>query len=63
MCIPLDDRAMICWLETQKRVMKVWLEELVSRPDACPDQVARLSRHKAWLSEELDRLCQGGKAA
>ena len=63
MCMPIDDIAMICWLETQLRVMNAWQDELATRPDTSPEQVARLARHQAWLSDELARLSLPRKAA
>jgi hypothetical protein len=56
MCVPVDESAMLCWLQTQLRVIKAWQDELASRPDADIRQVERLSRHHDWLTEELDRL-------
>nr|WP_321359642.1 hypothetical protein [uncultured Hyphomonas sp.] len=56
MCLPVDDPAMLCWLQTQLRVIKAWQNELASRPDADLRQVERLARHHDWLTEELARL-------
>jgi hypothetical protein len=53
--------AMLCWLQTQLRVIKAWQAELSSRPDADLQQVERLSRHHDWLTEELSRLTSTGR--
>lgn len=63
MCMPIDDTAMLCWLQTQLRVMEAWQNELACRPDTDPRQVERLARHHAWLSDELSRLNPVRKAA
>lgn len=63
MCIPVDDSAMLCWLQTQLRVIEAWQEELSSRPDADLGQVERLARHHDWLTEELTRLTAWHRAA
>ena len=54
MCVPVDDSAMLCWLQTQLRVIEAWQAELSSRPDA---------RHYDWLNEELSRLSTYRQAA
>ncbi|MCA8902416.1 MAG: hypothetical protein KDA53_14335 [Hyphomonas sp.] len=61
--MPIDDAAMLCWLETQLRVLEAWQTELATRPDTDPLQVDRLARHHAWLSDELARLLPARKAA
>jgi hypothetical protein len=61
--MPIDDSAMLCWLQTQLRVMQAWLDELATRPDADPRQVDQLARHHAWLSDELTRLTPVRRAA
>jgi hypothetical protein len=63
MCIPLDDAAMLCWLEAQLRVIEAWQDELASRPDADLFQVERLARHHTWLRDELARLVPLRRAA
>ena len=63
MCVPVDDPAMLCWLQTQLRVIKAWQDELASRPDADLRQVERLSHHRDWLTEELARLTPHRQAA
>ena len=63
MCMPIDDAAMLCWLQSQLRVMEVWQNELATRPDADTRQVDQLARHHAWLSDELARLSHPRKAA
>jgi hypothetical protein len=63
MCVPVDDPAMLCWLQTQLRVIEAWQEELSSRPDADLGQVERLARHHDWLTEELTRLSPYRQAA
>jgi hypothetical protein len=63
MCVPVDDSAMLCWLQTQLRVSEAWQAELSSRPDADLQQVKRLSRHHDWLNEELSRLSSYRQAA
>lgn len=56
MCLPLDDTAMICWLQTQVRVLEAWREELATRPEIDVSAVARLERHYQWLTSEIARL-------
>jgi len=63
MCLPIDDSAMLCWLESQSRVLEAWQDELASRPDSDPLQVERLAHHHAWLNEELSRLSPLRQAA
>ncbi|MBD3771305.1 MAG: hypothetical protein IE925_14320 [Rhodobacterales bacterium] len=63
MCLPIDDSAMLCWLESQSRILEAWQDELASRPDSDPLQVERLARHHAWLNEELSRLSPLRQAA
>ena len=63
MCMPVDEAAMLCWLQTQLRVLEAWQDELTSRPDADIRQVERLSRHRDWLTEELARLTPHRQAA
>ena len=63
MCVPVDETAMLCWLQTQLRVIEAWQDELISRPDADIRQVERLSRHRDWLTEELTRLTPHRQAA
>lgn len=58
MCIPFDDTAMCCWLQTQVRVIEVWRDELASRPDADPNALTRLEQHYDWLRYEVERLNQ-----
>lgn len=50
MCVPVDDPAMLCWLQTQLRVISAWQDE-------------RLARHHDWLTEELTRLSPYRQAA
>lgn len=63
MCVPVDDSAILCWLQTQLRVIEAWQAELSSRPDADLQQVERLARHYDWLNEELSRLSTYRQAA
>ena len=63
MCVPVDETAMLCWLQTQLRVIEAWQDELISRPDADIQQVERLSQHRDWLTEELTRLTPDRQAA
>ena len=63
MCLPIDDAAMLCWLETQLRIIEAWQDELAARPDADLHQAERLARHRNWLSEELARLSPLRRAA
>ena len=63
MCVPIDDAAMLCWLETQLRVIDAWQDELAARPDADLTQSERLAQHRIWLNEELSRLLPMRRAA
>jgi len=58
MCIPFDDTAMCCWLQTQVRVIEVWRDELATRLDADPNALTRLEQHYDWLRYEVERLNQ-----
>ena len=63
MCLPIDDTALQCWLQTQLRVIEAWQMELATRPEADARQVESLARHHAWLSNELAHLSPLRKAA
>ena len=56
MCLPLDDTAMICWLQSQVRVLEAWREELATRPEIDVSTIARLERHYQWLTSEIAHL-------
>lgn len=56
MCLPIDDRALICWLHTQVRVLEAWRESLASQPDIDIDQLRRLEAHYQWMTGEIALL-------
>lgn len=63
MCLPLDETAVLCWLQTQLRVIEAWREELAARPDADLQQITRLEQHYQWLSAETAAMDRTGAAA
>lgn len=63
MCLPINDRTMLTWLQTQIRVMEAWREEIATRPEIDIDQVVKVETHLSWLSAEYDRLTEGNSVA
>lgn len=63
MCLPLDDTAVLCWLQTQLRVIEAWREELAAQPDADLHQLTRLEQHYQWLSAETAAMDRTRSAA
>lgn len=56
MCLPIDDTAMLCWLQSQLKVVEAWRDELATRPDLDLEAVSRLEHHYDWLASEVSRL-------
>ena len=56
MCLPIDESSMLCWLQSQLKVVEVWRDELATRPDLDLEAISRLEQHYNWLSFEVSRL-------
>ena len=56
MCLPQDHPSMMCWLEKQVRVIDAWRDELVATVTDDDVTLERLTVHRAWLTQEIDRL-------
>ena len=56
MCLPIDDSAMLCWLQSQLRVIAAWRDELALRSDPDFEALERLEHHYQWLASEVSRL-------
>ncbi len=56
MCLPIDDRALECWLHNQVRMLEAWRESLASQPDIDLAQVRRLEAHYQWLTGEIAQM-------
>ena len=56
MCLPQDNPSLICWLQKQVSVIDAWRDEMVATVSDDDMTLERLSQHRAWLSQEIDRL-------
>ncbi|MEX6632170.1 hypothetical protein [Hyphococcus lacteus] len=52
-----EDRALVTWLITQEKVLRLWIEDVMARGPKESDLVADLEKHHDWLSSQIDRLC------
>ena len=56
MCKPIARRTLIDWLQTQKKVIALWRDNIADIETADMDLIESLETHHNWLSDELVRL-------
>ncbi len=52
-----QDRSLVMWLVTQERVMRLWIDEVMSSAPEDDDLISRLETHRFWLSRQIEELC------
>jgi hypothetical protein len=51
-----EDRTLLSWLVTQEKVLRLWIDEALSREISGGDLVAELETHRCWLAAQIERL-------
>ena len=45
-----ERRSLVCWLITQEKVLRLWIEEAMTSADVTDSFVEALEIHRAWLA-------------
>lgn len=46
-------RSLICWLISQEKVLRLWIEEAMTSTDVKDGLVEALEVHRAWLAARI----------
>ena len=48
-----ERRSLVCWLITQEKVLRLWIEEAMTSADVTDSFVEALEIHRAWLAARI----------
>jgi len=58
---PASQKNLVIWLVTQERVIRLWIDEVLSTAPPSTDLVDSLEKHHRWLVQQIGELTRHKK--
>lgn len=49
-------RTIVPWLISQEKIIRLWIDEVITSPGRNDEMIALLEKHRCWLSERIHEI-------